>query len=169
MTSPIKLSSRPTHECWEIPVLFEDDCLLARSHIEKSPQIGSGAINQFRCYLALLHAGIRAGAPWATTRGLGYLAHADRLDAETSGVLLLAKSKQVLITLANHLGSGTPAKTFLALVQRAPAKAAFDIVAKLAPDPRQPGRLRVDAQRGKKSVTACQVEESFAGYTLLRC
>ena len=30
-----------------------------RSHIEKSPQIGSGAINQFRCYLALLHAGIR--------------------------------------------------------------------------------------------------------------
>ena len=29
--------------------------------------------------------------------------------------------------------------------------------------------MRVDAQRGKKSITACQVEESFAGYALVRC
>ncbi len=169
MTSPIKLSSRSTHEFWEIPVLFEDDSLLALDKpagLLTSPDRNEPVRPNL---MALLHAGIRAGASWARARGLGYLAHADRLDAETSGVLLLAKSKQVLITLANHFGSGTPAKSFVALVQRAPAKAAFDIVAKLAPDPRQPGRMRVDAQRGKKSITACQVEESFAGYTLLRC
>jgi hypothetical protein len=37
------------------------DCVsgIYRSHIKKSPQIGSGAISQFRYYLALLHATIR--------------------------------------------------------------------------------------------------------------
>ena len=141
MTSPIKLSSRLTHEYWEIPVLFEDDHLLALDKPARLPASPERDDPTRPSLMALLHAGIRAGDPWAQARGLDYLAQAHRLDAETSGALLLAKNKRALITLVNHLGSEKPAKTFVALVQGAPAKSAFEIVARLAPDPRQTGQI----------------------------
>jgi 23S rRNA-/tRNA-specific pseudouridylate synthase len=55
--------------------------------------------------MKLLHTGIAEQKPWAQQRGLSYLANAHRLDYETSGVFLLAKSKPVLIRLADLFGT----------------------------------------------------------------
>ena len=46
--------------------------------------------------MKLLHRDIERGAAWARERGLNYLMNAHRLDFETSGVILLAKSKPAL-------------------------------------------------------------------------
>ena len=54
--------------------------------------------------MKLLHGGIERGVPWARERGLTYLMNAHRLDFETSGVILLARSKPVLVALANLFG-----------------------------------------------------------------
>ncbi|MEY2466476.1 MAG: hypothetical protein QOD03_997, partial [Verrucomicrobiota bacterium] len=69
----IKLSSPATHEFWEIPVLFEDEHLLALdkpSGLLTSPdRLDANRPNLMK----LLHAGITENKPWARERGLTYL------------------------------------------------------------------------------------------------
>src|SRR5262245_6445456 len=96
VTSTIKLSSRATSEFWEIQVLYEDEHLLA---LDKP----SGLLTSPDRYdperpnlMKLLHAAIAESKPWAKERSLTYLMNAHRLDFETSGIILLAKSKPVL-------------------------------------------------------------------------
>ena len=96
MAAGLKLSSPATREFWEIPVLFEDEHLLA---VDKP----SGLLSSPDRYepnrpslTKLLHAGIAQGKPWAKERGLTYLMPAHRLDLEASGVMLLAKRRDYL-------------------------------------------------------------------------
>lgn len=119
--------------------------------------------------MKLLHAGIKRGAPWAVEGGRSYLMPAFRLDPETSGVLLLAKSKPVLVTLLNHFGTEKPGRRFVALVQGAPSEEQFQAEAKLAPHPAAIGLMRADPRRGKHSLTLFKVRQKFIGYTLLQC
>jgi len=171
--SVIKLSSPATaaqaREFWEIPVLFEDDHLLA---LDKPAGLLSSPDRydpQRPNLMKLLHAAIAAGKPWARERGLNYLMNAHRLDFETSGVILLAKNKPALVALANLFGSEKPLKKYVALVQGAPERNEFEVDAKLAPHPVKIGLVRVDAKNGKKSRTRFAVLEKFSGYALLRC
>jgi 23S rRNA pseudouridine1911/1915/1917 synthase len=169
VNAAIKLSSPTTQEFWEIPILYEDDCLLSLdkpSGLLTSPDRS----NSDRPNLVkLLHAGIEHGAAWAREGGRNYLAPAQRLDCEASGVILLAKSKPALVALANFFGAGKPARKYVALVQGAPAEDRFEADAKLAPHPAISGLTRVDPRRGKRSHTAFEVVERFDGWTLLRC
>jgi len=119
--------------------------------------------------MKLLHAGIAEGKPWARQRNLDYLMNAHRLDFETSGVMLLAKSKPVLVNLANLFGSEKPLKQYVALVQGAAKEERFEVNAALAPHPVRIGEFRVDTKRGKRARTRFEVLERFAGWTLMRC
>lgn len=169
MSAAIKLSSPATKEFWEIPVLFEDSSLLALdkpSRLLSSPDHD----NPDRPSLVrLLHEGIARGAAWAQTRGLTYLACAHRPDFETSGAMLFAKDKSALAALADQFNAGKPVKTYAALVQGRPEQETFHVDAPLAQIPSQPGLMRVDDERGKKSATDFSVRESFSGYTLIEC
>lgn len=169
MSAVIKLSSPATKEFWEIPILFEDEHLLA---VDKP----SGLLTSPDRYdaerpnlMKLLHAGITTGKPWAKERGLTYLMNAHRLDFETSGIILLAKDKPTLVELANMFGSEKPLKKYVALVRGVPAEEQFEIDEKLAPHPTRIGQMRVDPKNGKRSRTKVQVIERLSQYTLLRC
>lgn len=169
MSAVIKLSSSATQEFWEIPVLFEDEHLLALDKpaglLTSPDRYGPERPNLMK----LLHAGIAEGKPWAKERGLNYLSNAHRLDVETSGVLLLAKSKPILVTLANLFGSEKIGKTYVALAQGDPKNERFTVEAKLAPHPLKPGLMLVDPKVGKKSKTIFEVLEKFSDYTLVKC
>jgi RluA family pseudouridine synthase len=173
MTTPghaiIKLSAPETREFWPIQVLWEDARLLA---LDKP----SGLLTSPDRYdprrpnlMTLLHRGIARGALWARERQLGYLANANRLDFETSGVVLLAKDKPALIALANQLGAEQANKIYLALARGSPPQDTFAINAKLAADPARFGLMRVDSREGRKATTRLEVVERFSGYTLLKC
>src|SRR5437879_3410572 len=169
MGSVIKLSSPATREFWEIQVLYEDEHLLA---VDKP----SGLLTSPDRYdpqrpnlMKLLHTGITEGKPWAKERGLTYLMNAHWLDFETSGIILLAKSKPVLVTLANLFGSEKPLKRYAALVQGNPEEEKFSVDAKLAPHPVKVGLIKVDPRHGKRSRTAFEVQERFSRWTLLSC
>lgn len=166
---PIKLSAPQTGEFWEIPVLYEDDHLLALykpARLLTSPdRYDPERPNLMR----LLLESIARGKPWAAARGLTYLANTHRLDFETSGVLLLAKNKPALVHLANQFGSARPLKHYVALVQGVPTEDSFRVDAKLAPHPARPEYIRVDPKRGKKATTLFRVRERFTGYALLEC
>lgn len=165
----VKLSSPATQEFWEIPVLFEDGHLLA---LDKPAGLLTSPDRQAwerPSLMKLLHAGIAAGKPWARERGLTYLANAHRLDYETSGVLLLAKSKAVLAALADQFGSDKPVRQYIALVQGVPTETNFEAAEKIAPHPHWPGRMRLDPRQGKKSHTKFTVRETFSRWSLVTC
>jgi len=169
LSSPPRSGAQTRGEFWEIPVLFEDDHLLA---LDKPAGLLTSPDRydpQRPNLMKLLHAAIAGGKPWARERRLTYLMNAHRLDFETSGVLLLAKDKPTLVALANLFGSEKPLKKYIALAHGSPKADRFEIDAKLAPHPLKIGLMRVDAKNGKKSKTRFEVLERFSSYTLLRC
>ena len=169
MISVIKLSAPATGEFWEIPVLFEDEHLLALN--KPAGLLTSPDRNNLDrpSLMQLLHAGIAAGKSWAQQRNLAYLANAHHLDFEASGVLLLAKNKAALIALANQFGTEQPLQKYVALAHGTPLEERFEVGGKIAPHPVKPGKWHVDARRGKKSRTIFSPLEKFANCTLLRC
>ena len=211
MSAVIKLSSPATHEFWQVPVLYEDAHLLA---LDKPAglQVSPDPLQPDRPSLTnLLHAGIKRGAPWAVEAArpyvmspaspaqgtpdrlpaLSYVIPAHRLDAEASGVLLLAKSKPVLVALLDYFGTGKPGRRFVALVRGTPAEDRFQVELKMAPvrpplgvsallPPAGEGAsaptsiralplMRADPRRGKRSVTLFEIRQKFARHTLLQC
>ena len=169
--SAIKLSSPATREFWEIPVLLEDEHLLALDKPAGLPTSPDRYDPQRPNLMKLLHSAIAGGKPWARERGLDYLMNAHRLDFEMSGVILLAKTKPALIALANLFGSEKSVKKYTALVCGEPPENKFEVDAKLAPHPVKIGLMCVDAKNGKKSKTRFEVLETFPrhGYALLKC
>jgi RluA family pseudouridine synthase len=169
VSETIKISSPATREFWEIPVVFEDDHLLALNKpagLPTSPDRDDAARPNL---MKLLHHGIAEGKPWAKQRGLSYLMNAHRLDFETSGVILLAKTRPVLVALANLFGSEKPEQTCIALAQGLAPSESFEVNVALAPHPTRPGQMRVDNQNGKRSRTLFRVRERFQSHTLLEC
>ena len=169
MSATIKLSSPATREFWEISILYEDEHLLALDKpigLLTSPDRDQPDRPSL---MKLLHSGIERGVAWARESGRSYLMQAHRLEAETSGVILLAKSKPVLITLVNWFNTEKPGKRYVALVQGAPVENQFKVEAKLAHHPTRAWLMRVDPRRGKRSATVFEVLERFSGCTLLQC
>ena len=169
MSATIKLSSPATREFWEISVLFEDAHLLALD--KPAGLLTANDLNEPArpSLMGLLHAAIATGKAWATERGLTYLNPAHRLDAETSGVILLAKAKPALEALANQFGIDQPQAKYVALVRGVPRAEQFEVDAKIAPDPITPGLMRVDSRQGKRAKTVVRVVETFRDYVWLAC
>ena len=171
-TSVIKLSAPATREFWEIPVLFEDEHLLALDKpagLLTSPD--SGKVDERPNLMKLLHAAITGGKPWACARHLDYLSNAHHLDCETTGVILLAKNKPVMIALANLFSSEKARIKYITLVRGEPLENQFEVDAKISPHPVKLDLMRVDPQNGKQSKTKFEVLENFSrfGYALLKC
>ncbi len=165
---PLKFSSPLTREFWEIPVIYEDAQLLAidkPASLLTSPDRNDPGRPSL---MPLIHQGIQRGVPWATARGLTYLANTHRLDSDATGVLLLARDKASLMAVANEFGAEKPDRVYLALVRGEPAETEFVVDVKLAPDLNQPGQMRW-TPAGKKSITRFRVVERFAGSALIEC
>lgn len=169
MSDSIKLSAPATGDFWEIPIVFEDDQLLAickPSRLLVSPDRYDPDRPNI---MKLLHHELARGAAWARERGLTYLANAHRLDFETSGILLLAKSKPTLVSLADQFGSDQVRKKYAAFVSGRPLDLSFEVDARIGPHPTKTGLMRIDPKLGKRSKTLFQVREQFIGITLLEC
>jgi RluA family pseudouridine synthase len=165
---PVKLSSPATKEFWEIPVLFEDAHLLALDKPIDLLLAPDADQPERPSLMALLHAAIAAGKPWAKERNLDYLNAAHRLDFETSGVLLLAKNKPAFVALADLFGAEKPVRKYLALAWGNPPAKNFAVDAKLAPHPIRAGQMRVDADNGKRAHTDFELLEQYSDWCLLR-
>ena len=93
----------------------------------------------------------------------------NRLDADTSGLVLLARDKEVLSQLMNQFAEGSVVKNYLAVVTGRPSPANGTINLPIGPvkDARVP-RFGIDSIRGKNAVTRyATVRELTADLTLL--
>jgi 23S rRNA pseudouridine1911/1915/1917 synthase len=90
-----------------------------------------------------------------------------RLDRETSGVLVLAKSDRAHAALSRQFERGTVNKTYLALVASQEVRRQGVIRLPIGPHPDRPGMMAIRRRHGKAATTRYAVRERFRGYTLL--
>ncbi len=89
-----------------------------------------------------------------------------RLDKETSGIILIAKTSLALESLRAQFKARTVTKRYLALVEGAPGTAEGVIDAPIGRDPKQRKRMAVTRQ-GREAVTEFRVLEFYANHSLL--
>ena len=102
---------------------------------------------------AALISSIAEGGFWARSRGIRFLRHIHRLDADTTGILLLARSQGALDALGRLFESRRMEKRYLAVVQGTPPREEWECHLRIGPVPGQPGRMRVDARQGRDAET----------------
>jgi 23S rRNA pseudouridine1911/1915/1917 synthase len=156
------------------PIIFEDDVLVAfdkPSGLLVAPDRWDKTRENL---MGLVHAHPRYGHG---------VANVHRLDADTSGLLLCAKTKPALDFLTGQFQSKTVEKKYHAFVAVLAAERAMKVIAPirdaagalpesfkveiaLGEDERQPGRMRVFKGRGgKECVTEFRTLERFRGPT----
>lgn len=150
---PSQLRPEPVY----FPVLFEDAHLLV---ISKPP----GLVVHPACghqQGTLVHGLLyRFGTLPAADELRPGIVH--RLDKDTSGVLLVAKSEQALRRLMAHFKERTIQKTYHALLLRTPREPEGRIVAPVGRHPVHRKKMAVCPQSGKYAVTNWCVQERFA-------
>ena len=95
---------------------------------------------------------------------------AHRLDRDTSGCLVLARSLEAARWLDEQFRGGTVQKTYVALVEGVVGRERFAVQRALGPDRRRPGKVRVaapDSRGARDAHTDVEVAERFRGHTLL--
>jgi RluA family pseudouridine synthase len=150
-----------------IPILFENRSVLAIDKPAGWMLVPFNWQRTNRNLHAAIVAAIGSGQFWAKSRGLKFLCHVHRLDAETTGILLLARSRGALDTLGDLFESRQVAKRYLAVVRGVPKKTVWTSHLKLSADEDRIGRVRVDQQEGKPSETHFQLLASEAGKSLI--
>ena len=89
-----------------------------------------------------------------------------RLDKDTSGVILIARTPQAHRALAEQFESRAIRKRYLALVEGNPDSATGRIEAPIGRDPRQRKRMAV-RREGREAITEFRVLEYYADHALL--
>lgn len=173
------LPQQPVAPTLELVVLFEDEDALV---VEKPAGLpveperwerGNACLSGGLLELALQRSEVQPEAPDRPSEGLGFrprIVH--RIDKETSGAVLVAKTLEAERRLREAFSSRTVHKVYFALVEgEYPlADGEEDIIDRpIGPDLRKSGRMRIDERDGKPSQTRIRVEQRFAGFTLLRC
>ena len=154
-------------DCEPIPILFEDRSVLAVDKPRGWMLVPHTWQKTSRNLQAAITSSIAAGDFWARSRGLKCLRHVHRLDADTSGILLFAKSPGAVDVISDLFESRRMEKTYLAVVMGEPKQTEWTCQLQLGPDPRQFGRMQVDVRGGKDAETRFTIRETRGEFTLV--
>jgi RluA family pseudouridine synthase len=142
-----------------IAILYEDRSILAIDKPAGWMLVPFSWQRTNRNLQAAIISSIGAGHFWARSRGIWFLKYVHRLDAETTGVLLLAKSQGALESLGALFETRQVEKVYLAVTDTAPRTGAWTCSVRLSPDPEDHGLIRVD-RHGKEAETAFRLVAS---------
>ena len=154
----------PPEQSVPIEVLYEDEahlCVNKPAGYTVLPGRGGWDAEYFQSLVAVLNAGARPGGPFLRP----HVIH--RLDRQTSGVLLVAKSVEAGRALSRQFEDRQIGKTYRALVEGVLPRRelAIDI-----PIGRQEGHLvkmRPDPKHGRPASTRVGLAEPFGHFSLL--
>lgn len=90
-----------------------------------------------------------------------------RLDRDTTGVVVVAKSRAGELRLFKQFQERTVGKEYLAIVHGAPAEDSGTVDAAIAETPGVLERMEINPRKGRPSQTAWQVIERFRGHALI--
>ena len=154
-------------DCEAMPILFEDRAVIA---IDKPPGWMLAPVawqNTSRNLQAAIESSIAGGDFWARSRGLKFLRHVHRLDADTSGVLLFAKSPGAVKMFFDLFENRRMEKTYLAVVAGAPKQKEWTCELKLAPDKQRFHKMKVDPRHGKDATTHFKILRRRGAFSLV--
>jgi RluA family pseudouridine synthase len=152
---------------WQVDVLYEDRALLAINKpagLIAAPESWSRTRRNLMLYL---QEGIQRRAYWAVSRGIRWIKNVHRIDADTSGILLLAKTPAALDRMTELWERREVEKEYIALVEGAPREATFQIARGIAPHPKREGLMVIDDKHGRRAQTFVSLREQFRRHALL--
>lgn len=149
-------------EALPLDVIFEDDQLLV---VNKPPGLvvhpGAGRTGGTLANAVLARVPQMAGVGSALRPGIVH-----RLDKDTSGLLMVAKTPQAYRVLQSQVAARTVSRTYLALVDGVLARDEGTIDAPIGRHPHHRTHMAV-VPRGRAAVTRYRVRERFAHHTLV--
>ena len=164
LSAPPDTSLQP--ESIPLRVAYEDEAMLivdkpAGLVVHPSAGHASGTLVN-----ALLGRSLARGEPLGSIAGVGRPGIVHRLDKDTSGLLVVAKTDAAQASLMRQFGERTVEKEYLALVRGEAPAPQGRIEAPVGRDPRDRQRMAVVAG-GREAVTEYRVLGHGSGYTLL--
>lgn len=148
-----------------LDILFEDDHVIA---INKPPAMvvhpakgnWSGTLASALAY----HFKSLSDVSGPTRPGIVH-----RLDRDTSGVILVAKTNPAHLSLSNQFQERSIKKTYVAIVRGRPERDRDTIRAVIAPHPKQRERMAIttDKSQGKYSESFYEVKQRWESYSLI--
>lgn len=157
----------PIGQKLRLPLLYEDRSVLG---VDKPPGwllAPDHWENTGRNLQTALVDSIRSGANWATVRRIHYLRYVHRLDAGTTGVLVLAKSKGALRALSDLFSRRSVLKAYLAVVSGEVVRQEWTCSEPIAPDPQRAGCMRIQRRGGQSAETSFRLISVAAGKALV--
>ena len=153
---------KPEPMCLDI--LFEDEDLLI---VNKAPSLvvhpGAGHSEGTLVHGLLAHCARLAVQGSPLRPGIVH-----RLDKDTSGALVIAKSERAYLNLVRQFKDRGVRKEYLALVYGSPAKAEGEISSLLGRDPTHRKKIAVLQNRGREALSRWRVEKHWGETALLR-
>jgi 23S rRNA pseudouridine1911/1915/1917 synthase len=160
LTPPRVAGESPRAQRMPLKITYEDaDLIVIDKPVGLVVHPGAGQPDRTLLNGLLAHAPALAGVPRAG------IVH--RLDKDTSGLLVVAKTVAAQASLVEQLASRSMRRTYLALVQGDPPATGV-IDAPVGRDPRARTRMAV-THRGKDSRTTYRVVERFGAAALVEC
>ena len=164
LTAPPDESLEP--ESIPLQVVYEDDSMLivdkpAGLVVHPSAGHAGGTLVN-----ALLGRARDRGEPLGSIAGVGRPGIVHRLDKDTSGLIVVAKTDAAQAALTSQFADRSVDKEYLALVRGAPPAARGRIEAPIGRDPRDRQRMAVVAG-GREAVSEYEAIVSEGGYALL--
>jgi tRNA pseudouridine32 synthase/23S rRNA pseudouridine746 synthase len=137
----------------QIPILYEDRAVVAVDKPAGWLLVPTHWQQTSRNLQAAIESSLAAGARWARARNLRFLRYVHRLDAETSGALLLARSRGALQALGALFENRQVGKRYLAVVAGTPTSTSWVCRLPLGSANERSGRVPVDRQGGREAET----------------
>lgn len=160
---PPRRASRLEPEARPLAIVHEDDALLV---LDKPPGLvvhpGAGVQSG-----TLVHALLHHAPGIATVGGEGRPGIVHRLDKDTSGLLVVAKTEQAYLALVEALRERRVARVYHAIAWGDPGPNHGFIDLPIGRDPRERKRMAVARHGGRPSRTLWKVLERFGPATLL--
>lgn len=162
---PAPVQAEPQPEDIPLDILYEDAALLVLNKpaglvVHPAPGHADGTLVN-----ALLHHCDDLGGVGGVERpGIVH-----RLDKDTSGLMMVAKSDAAMAGLVKLFQTGGITKEYLTLVHGAPPKASGTVSNLIGRHPVDRKRMAVVRCNGRQAVTHYAVERQFKGAALVRC
>jgi 23S rRNA pseudouridine1911/1915/1917 synthase len=159
---PPPVAARAEPEDLPLEILYEDETLIA---INKAPgMVVHPAPGRWHGTLvnALLHRWGRLPSADDARPGIVH-----RLDRDTSGVMVIARTPAALEHLARQFHDRTVAKRYLAVVRGVVRRDELVIDAPIGRHPTERKKMSTRARRGRVALTRVRVLERFAAATLV--
>lgn len=154
-------------DCEPIPILYEDRSVIAIDKPRGWMLVPYTWQNTSWNLQAAINSSITARDFWARSRGLKFLRYVHRLDADTTGVLLFAKSPGAVEMFSDLFESRKMEKMYLAVVLGEPGQNEWTCELKLAPDKKRFRKMKVDSRHGKSAETHFKILETRGKFTLV--